>query len=396
MGQMISLSEAQSRVLAMAPTMQTEKVSVSSALGRYLATDLIARRTQPPADLSAMDGFAILGDGPWKLVGESRAGAPCGNKINPGECTRISTGAHIPDCADRVLIQENASVADELVRCTQDMPREGKHIRRRGFDFAEGDRLLEAGRLIGPSQIALAITSGHAEVEVRRPPFVAVLDSGDELSSDPVSCRPDQIPASNGAMIAAMLSNLGCQVLRIGPVADDSAALAAALKQAETADVLVTSGGASVGDHDLIKPALESWGAKLDFWKVAMKPGKPLMLAKRGDQIVIGLPGNPVSSYVTAALFLLPLVRVAMGSTRPLPRRGKFRLACDLPASGSRHEFLRANWDVDVVGLSELQDSSALLTLANSNCLIERPPNSDAAEAGSFVPVVFPENVGFA
>ena len=144
MGQIISLSEAQSRVLAMAPAMQTEKVSVDSALGRYLATDFIARRTQPPADLSAMDGFAIFGDGPWKLVGESRAGAPYGNKINPGECTRISTGAHIPDCADRVLIQENASVADGLVRCTQDMPREGKHIRRRGFDFAEGDQIGRA------------------------------------------------------------------------------------------------------------------------------------------------------------------------------------------------------------------------------------------------------------
>ena len=396
MGEMLSLEEAQARVLTMAPQMPLETVGVDGALGRYLASDLVAQRTQPPADLSAMDGYAISGDGPWKLVGESRAGAPFNAAIASGECTRISTGAHMPTGADRVLIQENAAVGGDQVSCTQDMPYEGKHIRKRGFDFADGDMLLRAGSMIGPAQIALAVTAGHALLQTRKSPIVAVLDSGDELTADPTSCGPDQIPASNGAMIEAMLGKLGCKVIRIGPIADDEAALASALKRSKVADILVTSGGASVGDHDLIRPALENWGAKLDFWKVAMKPGKPLMLARRAQQAVIGLPGNPVSSYVTAALFLLPLVRAAMGSKSPHPQRASIKLACNLPASGSRHEFLRANWDGERVDLVDSQDSSALRALANSNCLIERTPHSGEAEAGTFVPVLLPENGGFA
>ena len=396
MGQMLSLEEAQARVLAMAPQMPSENVIVNKALGRYLANDLVAQRTQPPADLSAMDGYAINGDGPWKLVGESRAGTPFVGAIAPGECTRISTGAHMPAGADRVLIQENAAVRENRVSCTQDMPHKGKHIRKRGFDFAEGDILQKAGSLIGPAQIALAVTAGHALLETRKSPTVAILDSGDELAADPTTCGPDQIPASNGDMIEAMLNGLGCKVIRIGPIADDETELAAALAQSEVADILVTSGGASVGDHDLIRPALENWGAKLNFWKVAMKPGKPLMLAQRGDQVVVGLPGNPVSSYVTAALFLLPLVRETMGSSDPHPRKVNIQIANSLPASGSRHEFLRASWDGERVDLASSQDSSALRALANSNCLIERPPHSREAEAGTFVPVLLPENGGYA
>lgn len=391
---MLSLEEAQARVLAMAPQMLSENVSVNKALGRYLANDLIAQRTQPPADLSAMDGYAINGDGPWKLVGESRAGAPFNEAIALGECTRISTGAQMPAGADRVLIQENAAVNQGQVSCAQDMPHKGKHIRNRGFDFAEGNILLRAGSLVGPAQVALAVTAGHALLETRKSPTIAILDSGDELAADPTSCGPAQIPASNGAMIEAMLSGLGCKVIRIGPIADDGAELAAALAQSEAADILVTSGGASVGDHDLIRPALENWGAKLDFWKVAMKPGKPLMLAQRENLVVIGLPGNPVSSYVTAALFLLPLVRKALGSTDPHPKKASIQLASNLPASGLRHEFLRASWDGEKVGLVSSQDSSALRSLANSNCLIERPPHSPEAEAGTFVPVLLPENGG--
>jgi molybdopterin molybdotransferase len=396
MSKMLSLEEAQSRVLAMAPEMAIETMRVEQAQGRFLACDLIARRTQPPADLSAMDGYAINGHGPWRLVGESRAGAPFSGEIGADECTRISTGAHMPPGSDRVLIQENASVDDATVSCTQDMPHAGKHVRQRGFDFAEGDTLLNSGQLMGPAQIALAVTAGHGKIEARKAPSIAVLDSGDELSADPANCGPDQIPASNGAMLAAMLDQLGCKVIRIGPVADDETALAGALKQAENADILVTSGGASVGDHDLIRPALEQWGARLDFWKVAMKPGKPLMLARRDRQVIIGLPGNPVSSYVTAALFLLPLVRASMGSAAPLPFTANIKLACNLPASGSRHEFLRAVWSGRVVDLVDSQDSSALRALANSNCLIERPPHSDEAEAGTFVPVLLLENGGIA
>lgn len=396
MSQMLEMEEAQSRAIALAPVMPVEWLAAEAALGRYLAEDLIARRTQPPADLSAMDGYAVGGDGPWKLVGESRAGAPYTGILRAGETVRISTGAHLPAGADRVLIQENAEVDGTKVHCFQDMPAPGRHVRRKGFDFASGDVVLRAGTLVTPATLALAIGAGYAEFPVRRAPHIAVLDSGDELSADPTQCHDDQIPASNGAMIAAMLAGLGCKVTRIGPVPDDMAALAEALKQAETADILVTSGGASVGDHDLLRPALEAWGATLDFWKVAMKPGKPVMIARRDRQVILGLPGNPVSSYVTAFLFLLPLVRQAMGALSPLPHLVNLMAGSDLPAVGRRREFLRARWDGKSASLSDSQDSSALMALANSNCLIDRPANAEKIEAGTNVPVYLLKNGGIA
>lgn len=396
MNTMLEMEEAQARALALAPEMPVENLAAEAALGRYLAEDVVARRTQPPADLSAMDGYAVGGDGPWKLVGESRAGAPYAGVVQAGETVRISTGAHVPQGADRVLIQENAQVDGDWVRCFQDMPAAGRHVRRKGFDFAAGDVVLPAGKLVTPAALALAISAGHAQLPVRRAPFVAVLDSGDELAADPAQCRDDQIPASNGAMIAAMLAGLGCRVMRIGPVADDMAALADALKLADNCDILITSGGASVGDHDLLRPALQEWGAELDFWKVAMKPGKPVMVARRGKQVVLGLPGNPVSSYVTAFLFLLPLVRQAMGAADPLPRRANLITGSDLPEVGRRREFLRAQWDGQTVALSDSQDSSALRALGSSNCLIDRPAGTAGIEAGTYVPAYLLQNGGIA
>lgn len=394
MGAMLTLEEAQERVLALAPQMAVETVPCEAAIGRYLAEDLLAQRTQPPADLSAMDGYAIGGDGegPWTLVGESRAGAPFGRALGAGETVRISTGAHMPQGADRVLIQENAQVLGNSVACFQDFPSAMRHVRQRGFDFARGDRVLKAGTRIGPAQLALAIGAGHSELLVRRAPKVAVLDSGDELVADPAMCEDHQIPASNGAMIGAMLAELGCEVIRLGPVPDDREALAAALAKAEGADILVTTGGASVGDHDLMQPALEAWGAKLDFWKVAMKPGKPIMVATRGEQVIFGLPGNPVSSYVTCFLFVLPLVRTAMGAARTLPPRATLIAGQALPTIGSRREFLRAHWDGETVNLADSQDSSALAALAQANCLIDRPAHSDEIEAGTPVPCLLLRN----
>ena len=394
MGAMLTLEEAQDRVLALAPKMPIESALIETAAGRYLAQDLQAQRTQPPADLSAMDGYAIGGEkqGPWKLVGESRAGTPFHQELSQGETVRISTGAHVPDGADRILIQENAQVDDENVSCFQDFPNALRHIRQRGFDFSAGDTVLNAGTYIGPAQLALAIGAGHGSLNVRRPPKVAILDSGDELVADPASCAEHQIPASNGAMIAAMLAELGCEVVRLGPVPDDREALASALAKAEDTDVLVTTGGASVGDHDLMRPALEAWGAKLDFWKVAMKPGKPIMVATRGKQLIFGLPGNPVSSFVTCFLFVLPLVRAAMGARQPLPARATLTAGCTLPSIGSRREFLRAYWDGESVQLAESQDSSALAALAQANCLIDRPAHSDEIEAGTPVPCLLLKN----
>ncbi|KUO49670.1 MAG: molybdopterin biosynthesis protein [Sphingomonadales bacterium BRH_c3] len=399
---MLTPEEAQARVLALVQPMPVKRISCEDAVGLYLAHDLRARRTQPPANLSAMDGYAIGGDaaGPWRLVGESRAGAPFARALEAGETVRISTGAHMPVGADRVLIQENAKVEGETVSCVEDFPDPLRHVRQRGSDFAEGDVVVCAGTRIGPAQLALALSAGHAELDIRRAPSVAVLDSGDELVADPMDCAEHQIPASNGAMIGAMLKAIGCRVTRLGPVPDDADALAKALAEAEGADLLVTTGGASVGDHDLMRPALEAWGANLDFWKVAMKPGKPIMVATRersdGRQVIFGLPGNPVSSFVTCFLFVLPLIRAAMGAADPLPRRALLPSGCELPPVGTRHEFLRARWDGKHVTLADSQDSSALGALANANCLIDRLPNGGRIEAGTSVPVILLENGGIA
>lgn len=383
----LGLEDAQARLLALAPVLPAETVPADAALGRVLAGDLRAARTQPPADLSAMDGYALApGEGPWRLVGESRAGAPFRDVLSPGECVRISTGAMVPAGADRVLLQEDA--ADDSGRITAtEMPPPGRHIRARGFDFHAEDLLLAKGTRLTPARLALALAGGHGTFPVTRAVRVAVMDSGDELAPDPARCLPHQIPASNAAMIAAMLAPLGCEVTRIGPVPDDREALARALALAEGADILVTSGGASVGDHDLIKPALADWGAEIAFWKIAIKPGKPLLVATRGDQVILGLPGNPVSSFVTAFLFALPLVRAAQGDPDPLPRPVILRAGEPLPAVGPRREFLRAVSEGDAVRLAGSQDSSALSALAAADCLVDRPAGAPPLPAGAPVPV---------
>ncbi|MEM7700499.1 MAG: molybdopterin molybdotransferase MoeA [Pseudomonadota bacterium] len=389
---MLTLEEAWERLLALAPTMPVVESAASETAPRYLAEDLKAQRTQPPADLSAMDGYAISGPGPWQRVGESRAGAPFEGALSDGQCTRISTGAWMPSGADRVLIQENAEDEGDAVRLAngEAMPSLGQHVRKRAFDFAEGHLVLKAGTLLGPAQRALAIAAGHDTLAHLEAPAVSILDSGDELAKRASQCGPNQIPASNGPMIAAMLAPWTQAITSLGPVADDRDALAQALAQANT-PILITSGGASVGDHDLIQDALRDWGAKLDFWKVAIKPGKPLMIATKerdwGRQVILGLPGNPVSSFVTAFLFALPLVRATMGDPDPLPKPRWCTVAQDLPANGKRREFLRAVVEGAEVRLAGSQDSSALVALAAANGLIDRPAGADPVRAGDRVPV---------
>lgn len=392
MNGLLGLEDAQARLLALAPLLPLEAVPVEAALGCYLAEDIRAARTQPAADLSAMDGYALGGgDGPWTLVGESRAGAPFHGTLAKGQCVRISTGAIVPEGGTSVLLQEDAEREGDRVSATE-TPTPGRHIRHRGFDFLAGDLLLARGTRMTAGRIALALAAGHARVTVARPVRVAVIDSGDELARDPAACQPHQIPASNGAMIAAMLAPLGCTITRIGPVPDDRAALAAALDTAASADILITSGGASVGDHDLIKPALADWGAETAFWKVAIKPGKPLLVATRGAQVILGLPGNPVSSFVTAFLFALPLVRAALGDPDPLPRTVTRRAAEALPAVGKRREFLRAVSEGERVRLAGSQDSSALVALASADALIDRSAHAPKVAAGEAVPVFLLQN----
>lgn len=395
MAAMLTLEEAQERLLALAPDLGTERVPADRFVGtRYLAEDLLAARTQPPADLSAMDGYAIGGAGPWSKIGESRAGSPFAGQIGVGECTRISTGAVMPAGSDRVLIQENAVINGAGVSLAdgESLPERTRHVRKRGFDFTSGQRLMAAGTRLGPAQIALAVAAGHGNLPVRKLPRIAVLDSGDELAADPAKCGPNQIPASNGPMIAAMLRPLVGEITRLGPVPDDTAALADALARAEDHDMLITSGGASVGDHDLIQQALKDWGADLAFWKVAIKPGKPLMVATRGKQVILGLPGNPVSSFVTCFLLGLPLVRAALGSLSPRVLTRSLTAAEEMPAVGSRREFLRGVAHGDSVKRSLIQDSSALQALAQANCLIDRPAGSPAVQKGQAVPVYYLHN----
>ena len=396
----LPLAEAQARLLALAAALPIERVPIADALGRYLGEPLTARRTQPPANLSAMDGYAMRSadlPGPWRVIGESAAGHPFAGALAVGEVVRIATGALVPAGADMVLMQEDADRNGDALTLTGEPPVPlAKHVRTAGMDFTEGRQLLGQGARLGPAQLALALAGGHKWLAVRRRPKVVVIDSGDELAHDPEHCALHQIPASNGVMLAALVAALPCDVQRIGPVTDQLEAIAAALEAAADADVVVTSGGASVGDHDLIRPALEAWGATIDFWRVAIKPGKPLLVARKGGTLVLGLPGNPVSSYVTAYFFLLPLLRALLGVASPLPRGTRAILAEDLPVGGPRQEYLRGHWDGERVTTRSNQDSGALTILAASNALIERAANAPASTAGTRVTIYLLENGGIA
>lgn len=396
----LPLAEAQARLIALVPVLPMEHRAVGECLGHYLAEPLLARRTQPSAPLSAMDGYAMRSadlPGPWDVIGESAAGHPFRGMIGKGQAARISTGAVVPQGADMVLLQEDASRKGDAVHLTGDPPAPPqRHIRPAGMDFAEHSVLIAAGTRIGPAQIAFAIAGGHSHLPVHRPISLTVIDSGDELVLPGQLPDLHQLPASNGPMLCAMAAALPTRITHRGPVADSLADLAATLEAARDADVIVTSGGASVGDHDLVRPALEAIGATIDFWRVGIKPGKPLLIARRNTQIIIGLPGNPASAYVTAFLFLMPLLRAMLGAAQPLPRTIPARLAGPMGKGGSRMEFLRAQWDGATVALDPLQDSGALSPLSRANALIVRDAGADARPTGAHVPVYLLENGGIA
>jgi molybdopterin molybdotransferase len=385
---MISLAEAQARLFALVVPKEAEDVPLNEAYGRWAAADVVARRTQPVRDLSAMDGYAIRSSdapGPWEIVGESAAGRHFAGAIGAHEAVRIFTGAVVPAGADAIVIQENAEVKAGQLRLTAEAPAPGKHIRRAGGDFGEGTVLLKAGERFTPARIGLAAMGGFAQVPVRRRLRVAIISTGDELVAPGEPCGEDQIPSSNAPMLAAMLAALPVDVTMRPIVRDDLAALTAEFASCAGFDIVVSIGGASVGDHDLVRPALLAAGAQLDFWKIAMRPGKPVMAGQLGDAVVLGLPGNPVSAYVTAMLLLLPLVAHLGGAADPLPERLEARLGAAMPANGDRADFVRGRLDGSVATPLGRNDSAMLAALSDSNILIIRNINAHEAAIGDIV-----------
>jgi molybdopterin molybdotransferase len=391
MAVLLPLAEAWSRLFALAPPLAVEQVPLTAAAGRWAAADIHARRTQPSADLSAMDGYAIrFADlpGPWRVIGESAAGRAFTGTAQPGEAVRIFTGAPLPPGADTVMVQEEAARDGIVLSLAGEGPAtHGRNVRRRGLDFSEGDLLIRAGDRLTPARLALAGTAGHGELAVRRKVRVAIAATGDELVAPGAPVDDAQLPETNRLMLAAQLADLPVELIDLGILPDRRETLEAAFRAVD-ADLLVTSGGASVGDHDLVRPALQAAGAVIDFWRIALRPGKPVMAGRLGDAIVVGLPGNPVSAFVTALLFVRPLVAHLAGAADPLPRTRPARLGEPLAANGDRTDYLRAEIRDGGVLASTLQDSAMLQTLARATCLIVREPHAAAAKAGDSVEIL--------
>lgn len=389
---LLPVEEAQARLFAMAPAVPAEIVAVRDASGRWAASDILALRTQPATDLSAMDGYAIrFADlpGPFRLIGESAAGRPYpGSVVGPQEAVRIFTGAAMPDGADTVLVQEEAARSGDSILLAGEGPRAlGRNVRRQGLDFSLGDPLVASGERLTPARIAVAATGGHGALCVNRRIRVAIVATGDELIPPGSALTGALLPESNGAMLSAMLADLPVEIADLGILPDRLDVMTAAFAAVQ-ADILVTTGGASVGDHDLVRPALEAAGGRLDFWRIALRPGKPMMAGRLGEAIVLGLPGNPVSAFVTALLFLRPLIAVMAGARDPLPRTSSAILGEDLPANDHRQDYLRAELRDRHVYASSIQDSSMLRTLARANCLIVRAPGAPAIAAGEPVEIL--------
>lgn len=388
---LLPVAEAHSRLLALASPVAVERVSLAAAAGRWLASDVLALRTQPSADLSAMDGYAIrFADlpGPWRVIGESAAGRVFVGTVHPGEAVRIFTGAALPQGADTVMVQEEAARDGVILTLAgEGPPSVRRNVRRRGLDFSQGEALLRAGDRLTPARLALVGTAGHGTLDVRRKVRVAIAATGDELVAPGAPVGEAQLPETNRLMLAAQLADLPVELVDLGILPDRREALEAAFSGVD-ADLVVTSGGASVGDHDLVRPALEAAGAKIDFWKIALRPGKPMMAGRLGDAMVLGLPGNPVSAFVTALLFVRPLIAHLSGARDPLPATRPAILGEPLPANGERTDYLRAEIRDGRVLASTIQDSSMLATLARAGCLILREPHAPAAKAGDSVEIL--------
>ncbi len=398
--QLMPVAEALSRLLQGVSALPPENVPLSQANGRILAADLASTRTQPPFAASAMDGYAVRHsdlkvDGPaLQIIGEAPAGHGFSDAVAPGQAVRIFTGAPVPDGADTILIQEDADRTGTQI-AVRDVPAKGAFVRPAGLDFREGDVLIESGRKLGYRDLALAAAMNHAVLPVRRKPVVAILATGDELVAPGGNPGPDQIIASNHAGVAALVEDCGGEPLDLGISPDDATVMAGHVRRAleARADILITLGGASVGDHDLVQDVLGSEGMDLAFWRIAMRPGKPLMAGHLGHTKVLGLPGNPVSSLVCALLFLKPLIAQMLGRNADLRLETEAVLAGPIGQNDRRQDYVRAELREEddgrlVVTPFTKQDSSMLALLAKSGALIIRAPHAEALEAGATVPIL--------
>lgn len=392
---LLAVDEALRRVLAAAAEpLPAEEVAIAEALDRTLAAPLAATRTQPPFPASAMDGYAVRAADAFvgatlRVIGKAPAGRAFPGAVGPGEAVRIFTGAPVPEGADAILIQENAT-ADRDAVTVREAVQAGAFVRPAGLDFSAGEELLAAGHRLNPRTVALAAAMGLPRLSVRRKPRVAILATGDELVRPGAAARPDQIVTSNSYALAAIARRAGGEPIDLGIAGDSFAALEGAIETAlaQGADVLVTLGGASVGDHDLVQSALTQRGMQLGFWRIAMRPGKPLIFGQMGAMRILGLPGNPVASILCGRLFLVPLLRALQGD----PQAGDDPtepglLGVDVPANDGRQDYLRARFEPGPDGRpvaypAAVQDSSMLRILAQADGLVLRAPHAPAAKAG--------------
>ncbi|MDA0785473.1 MAG: molybdopterin molybdotransferase MoeA [Proteobacteria bacterium] len=393
---LMPVADARARILAGLPTMASEQVALTQAHGRVLAVDVAARVTQPPLAVSAMDGYAVraadVANVPVDLmvVGAVPAGGRHDGVVGPGEAVRIFTGAALPDGADAIVIQEDTERNGDSVTI-QESSAAGRYVRKAGLDFATGDVLLAAGKILTSRDIGLAAAMNHPWLQVRRKPRVALLATGDEISLPGEALGPTSIVSSNTFALEGLIRACGGEPVTLGIAPDDKAAISAMAEGARGADMLVTTGGASVGEHDLVQDALQDIGLELDFWQIAMRPGKPLMFGRLGDVPMLGFPGNPVSSTVCGVLFLKPALAKMLGTNETEPVFEIATLGVDLGENDRREDYLRATLSRDgdrlVATPFPKQDSSMFSRLAAADCLIVRPPHAPAARAGD--PVAF-------
>ena len=389
---LMPVADAMAAILTGADALPEEMVALEAAYHRVLARDIASKRTQPPQPMSAMDGYAVraadaVAGARLTVIGEIAAGRPFDRALAAGEALRIFTGGVVPDGADAVVIQEDTTRDGDVV-IVNEAAASGRHIRPAGVDFSQGDVLLQAGTLLTDRDLALAAGMNHPALPVRRRPVVAMLATGDELVLPGESAGPGQIVLSNGFALRALARAEGAEVIDLGIARDTLESTTAAIRRAIdlNAEVLITTGGASVGDHDLVQQSLVEAGVEMSFWKIAMRPGKPMMHGRRGAMRVIGLPGNPVSSYVCGFLFMVPLLRALAGRTDIQHAHEPAQLGRDLPANDHREDYLRTRlaWrDGALVATPVLkQDSSLLGNLAAAEGLLIRPPHAEAAKAG--------------
>ncbi|ODT88212.1 gephyrin-like molybdotransferase Glp [Phenylobacterium sp. SCN 70-31] len=389
---LLSVEDARTRMLAEVAALGAETVPIEAAVGRVLAEDVAAGRDQPPFPASAMDGWAVrAADTPGRLaiVGESAAGHAYGGVVSPGQAVRIFTGAPVPAGCDAVVIQEDATAADGVVAVPQTSA--GHHVRPAGGDFRAGEVLLRSGAGVDPWRLSLAAAAGRAALSVARRPRIALFSTGEEIVEAPAIPGPFQIYDSGSRALAALAEGWGAEVRRARPVRDDFDATVAALRDAE-GDLVVTVGGASVGDHDLVRGAAEALGLRLRVASVAVRPGKPTFFGVLADgRRLLGLPGNPASAMVCAELFLRPLIAAHQGADPVLPMR-RARLEAPLPANGPREHWMRARLGHADAGLTARpyrdQDSSLVGVFAAADALLVRPAGAPAAGAGDLVDVL--------